>query len=85
MQSQFCPVEIPLNYISKRGGQPGFLFVLSDQKPVPRNYFTQQLSLALKLCNLSPDVYKAHSFRIGASSHPADRGMSDAQIRSLGR
>lgn len=84
-QFQFCPVDILLVYLSKRGIQPGFLFVLSNRKPVPRNYFAKQLAIALKLCNLSSDVYKGHSFRIGAASHAADRGMSDAQIRSLGR
>ena len=84
-QFQFCPVDILLGYLSKWGLKPGFLYVLSNQKPVSHNYFTKQLAFALKLCNLNPDVYKGHSFRIGAASHAADRGMSDAQIRSLGR
>ena len=84
-QLHFCPVSILLAYLSNRGLEQGFLFVLSNGNPVPRNYFAKQLALALKLCNLSPNVYKGHSFRIGAASHAADRGMSDAQIRALGR
>ena len=43
------------------------------------------LILFIKLCVLNPSVYKGHSFRIGAASHAAERGMSDAQIRILGR
>jgi site-specific recombinase XerD len=70
--------------LSNRGLQQGFLFVLSNGNPVPRNYFAKQLALALKLCNLSPNVYKGHSFRIGAASHAADQGMLDAQICALG-
>ena len=41
--------------------------------------------LPFKLCGLNPSVYKGHTFRIGAASHAAERGMSDAQIRILGR
>ena len=82
-QLRFCPVSILLAYLSNRDLQQGFLSVLSNGNLVPRNYFAKQLALALKLCNLSPNVYKGHSFRIGAASHAADRGMSDAQIRAL--
>ena len=39
----------------------------------------------IKFCGLNPARYKGHSFRIGAASHAADRGLSDAQIRVLGR
>ena len=43
------------------------------------------LSTALKFCGLDPTRYKGHSFRIGAATHAADKGMSDAQIRTMGR
>ena len=46
---------------------------------------TFRLSLAIKYCGLDPSRYKGHSFRIGAASLAADAGMSDAQIRALGR
>ena len=38
----------------------------------------------LTFCGLDPSRYKGYSFRIGAA-HAADRGMTDAQIRTLGR
>ena len=47
--------------------------------------FTEKLSMAIKYCGLDSSRYKGHTFRIGAASHAADEGMSDAQIRALGR
>ena len=56
-----------------------------DGLPVSPSNFSQRLSAAVQLCGLAPSRYKGHSFRIGAASHAADRGWSDAQIRALGR
>ena len=64
---------------------PGPLFMTSHGHPVSRTTFTNQLSLALKICGLNPARYKEHSFRIGAAAHVVDRGLSDTQIRALGR
>ena len=57
----------------------------SHGHPVSRTTFIDQLSLALKFCGLNPARCKVHSCRIGAASHAADRGLSDTQIRALGR
>ena len=43
------------------------------------------MARCLKFCGLDTSRYKGHSFRIGAASHAADKGFSDAQIRTLGR
>lgn len=83
-QSLFCPVQFLLDYLSCRGNSPGPLFILGGL-PVPRRYFCGLLAMAIKRCGLNPARYKGHSFRIGAASHAAERGMSDAQIRVLGR
>ena len=53
--------------------------------PVTDNQFNSELSRCLKFCSLDTSRYKGHSFRIGATSHAADKGFSDAQIRTLGR
>jgi len=84
-QQSFCPVQIMLDYLALRGYQSGPIFLSIDKVPVSRAFFTNQLSIAIKLCGLDPTRYKGHSFRIGAASHAADRGMSDGQIRTLGR
>lgn len=55
-----------------------------DNTPVSRKFFADLLSLSLKSCGLDSTRYKGHSFRIGAASFAAERGMSDAQIRALG-
>ena len=80
----FCPVDYLLNYLRLRGTGPGNLFLLRGE-PVTRKYFCELLAKAIKLCGLNPSRYKGHSFRIGAASEAAERGMSDAQIRSCGR
>ena len=48
-------------------------------------FFTKALSDALRYCNLDVEGYKSHSFRIGAASWAAAKGMSDAQIRAFSR
>lgn len=82
---KFCPVQIILDYLSLRGSGPGPLFRLADGSPVSRTIFIDKLSMAIKYCGLDPSRYKGHSFRIGAASYAAEAGMSDPQIRALGR
>lgn len=84
-RNTFCPVQIILDYLSLRGSGPGPLFCLVDGSPVSRAIFIDKLSMAIKYCGLDPSRYKGHSFRIGAASYAADAGMSDSQIRALGR
>lgn len=84
-QRTFCPVKILIQFLIARGDSQGAIFIQDDGCPVSRSWFSTQLSSAIKLCGLNPSVYKGHSFRIGAASHAAERGMSDAQIRILGR
>jgi len=81
----FCPAQLMLDYLALRGYKPGPLFMTSNGHPISRATFTDQLSLALKFCGLNPARYKGHSFRIAVASHAADRGLSDTQIRVLGR
>ena len=80
-----CPVQFLLEYLARRGNRPGPLFLNPDNNPVSRKIFADLLSLSLKSCGLDSRRYKGHSFRIGAASLAAEWGMSDAQIRALGR
>ena len=84
-QNSCCPVQFLLEYLARRGNRPGPLFLNPDNNPVSRNFFADLLSLSLKACGLDSTHYKGHSFHIGAASFAAQRGMSDAQIRALGR
>ena len=80
-----CPVQLLCNYLTRRGNSPGPIFITPVGATVPRNMFISYLNQCLKFCNLNPTVYKSHSFRIGAASFAAEQGLSDAQIRVLGR
>ena len=60
---------------------PGPLFRLADGSPVLRAIYIDKLFMAIRYCGLEPSCYNGHSFRIGA----VDAGMSDSQIRALGR
>ena len=66
-----------------RGSNSGPLFCHFEGSVIKTEVFTQQLNGALDFCDL--DCYKSHSFRIGAASLAAENGMTDAQIRGLGR
>ena len=83
-QSLFCPVQFLLDYLNCRGNSPDPLFILGGL-PVPRRYFCGLLAMAIKRCGLNPARYKGHSFRIGAASHAAERGMRWQGLRNVWR
>ena len=84
-QLHACPVQSLLDYFSVRGIANGPLFINPDGSPVLRSEFSKMLCSILQLCHLDPKRYKGHSFRIGAATYPAEQGISDAQIRQMGR
>ena len=43
------------------------------------------LKRLVEFCGLNTKVLKGHSFRIGAATSAALRGVSDAQVRAVGR
>ena len=81
----FCPVHAVKEYVKYRGSNPGPLFIHNDGRPIIRDQFCGKLRNSMKFIGLNPAFYKSHSFRIGAASHAARNGMSDSQIRHLGR
>lgn len=81
-----CPISALTKFLKLRGNAPGPLYVYPGSfTPVNRNIFVRHLNACLSFCNLSPSLYKSHSFRIGAATTAASEGFSDAQIRKLGR
>ena len=74
-----------MGYLVLRGSRPGAIFISHPGNPVSRDAFATQLKRAFRHCGLDTSKYKSHSFRIGAASHAAEHGYSDAQIRELGR
>jgi len=84
-KSDVCPVLSMLRYLEVRGCDACPLFINSCGRPVSRCFFASLLERCIKSCNLNSERYKGHSFRIGGATFAAQQGLSDAQIRLLGR
>lgn len=84
-RTQISPVKTLVSYLCIRPKGQGPLFCMTNGKPIHRIYFDKILHKCLNKCNLDGSRYKGHSFRIGAATDAAERGLSDAQIRNLGR
>ena len=80
-----CPVAAVLSYLARRGDHPGPLFLFEDGSPLSRSRLVSELRKALSSIGLNCDVYAGHSFRIGAATTAASRGLEDSTIKSLGR
>ena len=82
---EICPVNYLSQYLNLRGCQQGPLFAFPSLEPVPRQFFSKNLSRLVSFSGFQSDRYKSHSLRIGGASYYASLGYSDAQIRLLGR
>lgn len=81
----FCPVEAMSQYLVDRSKTYLFLLARGDGTYIKRQLFAKVLSRCFLFIGLDFRVYKSHSFRIGAATHAALHGKSDAYIRSIGR
>ncbi len=80
-----CPVAAVLAYMSRRGPGPGPLFRFEDAKPLTRVWFVAEVKEALTKAGIDSTCYSGHSFRSGAATTAAERGIGDATIKMLGR
>lgn len=80
-----CPVQATKTYLSKFSHKKGPLFQFKSGSTLSYYFVTNMLSHTLTLCGLNSNRYKEHSFRIGAATDAAARGLSDATIQKLGR
>jgi len=74
-----------LSYLELRGCWPGPLFLFQSQKPLTRPHFVVVVREALGKSSLDERKYCSLSFRIGAATTAASRGMEDCIIKTLGR
>ena len=84
-KSELCPVVQLLRYIAVRGKKRGYVFQHPIGTPIARSHVIAVLNAALVFSDLSPSVYKGHSFRIGSCTWHMQQGFSDTQLRSMGR
>ncbi len=73
-----------LAYLLVRGRQPGPLFLFKDGRPLTRQRFVQAVRDALAKAGIQAGRYASHSFRIGAATTAAAKGIEDSIIRTLG-
>lgn len=82
---QICPVSRLINFLEVRGNKPGPLLAYPGGNAVTRNWFSLNFQACLGFLGLDINRFRGHSFRIGAATEAAARGLSDAQICHLGR
>ena len=83
--SKLCPVEAMLSYLSVRGSSSGPLFLFASGSPLSRQSLVEHLRSALLKAKFDSGAYCGHSFRIGAATTAAARGLEDSLIKTLGR
>lgn len=83
--TDLCPVVAILNYLVERGMEEGPLFRFKDGRFLTRQRLVEAVREALQAAGVDQAKYCGHSFRIGAATTAATRGMEDAVIKTLGR
>ena len=80
-----CPVAALLDYLLARGREPGPLFRYQDGRFLTRARFAEAVRAALQKAGVDQSKYCTHSFRIGAATTAAAKGVEDSVIKTLGR
>lgn len=80
-----CPVRAISNYMKVRSTAGLAFFTNFEGSPLSRQKFSMVLKKATTFCKLPVAHYSSHSFRIGAATSAAARGISEAQIKRMGR
>jgi hypothetical protein len=83
--TKVCPVVAIVNYLATRGKRDGPLFMFKDGRFLTRQRLVDALRLGLQKAGLDNTLYCGHSFRIGAATTAAQRGLEDSVIKTLGR
>ena len=83
--TSLCPVAAMLNIIAVRGTDPGPLFTCHDGSFLTRQKFVELVQAALQSAGIEQQRYCGHSFRIGAATTAASKGLEDCLVKTLGR
>ena len=84
-QNTLCTIEALLPYLARRGSQPGPLFISENQHFLTQSAFRSHLMTLLDELGLDASCYNTHSFRIGAATSAESAGLSESQIKTIGR
>lgn len=80
-----CPVAAVLAYMALRGPGEGPLFRFQDGSPLTRQKLVTKLREVLQKVGIDCSKYSGHSFRIGAATTAAEKGIQDSLIKTMGR
>ena len=83
--NELCPVSAVLSYMVRRGPTPGPFFKFVSGVPLTRPKFVAEVKEALAIAGVDSGRYSGHSFRSGAATTAASRGVGDTVIKMLGR
>ncbi|XP_058652489.1 uncharacterized protein LOC131552610, partial [Onychostoma macrolepis] len=89
LQSPILPYQALLAFLQLRKSQSKLpsdpLFTDNSNRPVTRFWFQKHLKSVLLLSGTPATNFSSHSFRIGAATTAAHKGLSQQQIQALGR
>ena len=80
-----CPVKSLASFLAVRVKASGPLFTFQDGSYLTRGRLVAAVRDGLSKCGIDPSLYNGHSFRIGAATTAAQRGIPDSTIQMLGR
>ena len=80
-----CPLAVILLYMARRKPGKGPLFWFEDGRPLTRDHFVMKVREALQQIGMEPKNYAGHSFKIGAATTAARKGIQDSLIKTLGQ
>ena len=83
--NDLCPVAALVAYLATRGNLGGPFFQYHDGTTLSRERLVAQVRQALLAAGKDTAPYSSHSFRIGAATTAASRGVEDSLIKILGR
>lgn len=83
--SPICPVGAMVAYLAARGNPAGPLFLYEDGSPLSRSRLVAAVRSCLRAGGVREELYSGHSFRIGAATTAATKGIEDSMIQVLGR
>lgn len=79
-----CPVLSLTNHLHLRGPGVEPLFIFQDGRPLSRALLSSFLQATLRAAGI-PGKFSGHSFRIGAATTAAERGVPDYLIKTMCR
>jgi hypothetical protein len=83
--TKISAVKMLIDFLQHRYTNGGQLYCMQDGIPICRSHFVQIVHKCLSVCGLDSSRYIGHRFRIGAATLVAEKGLSNSQIRVMGR